>query len=116
MREREGIMVYRQWPAAVLMALALGLTASTSNAYPVMRNGVFVRDADRNLFLVLDGQRHRVPIYPLYPDEVDAIPESGRWVVPGEDGTMSLGEYPHWERHPEVMPGTTHPGLFPTRP
>lgn len=107
--------MHRTWLLVALLSIVVGWSGGSATAQPSIPNGVFVRDADRNLFLVLDGKRHRVPVYPLYPDEVEAIPESGQWVVPGEDGGIEIGAYPHWERHPEVMPGQ-QPGLFPARP
>lgn len=105
-----------RWLVAVLVAVLIGWARDSAAAQPAVPGGVFVRDADRNLFLVLDGERHRVPVYPLSPEEVEAIPESGRWIVPSAAGGIEPGDNPHWERHPEVVPGTTAPGLFPARP
>ena len=106
----------RRWLLAVTVALITGWVTDAATAQPAIPNGAFVRDADRELFLVLDGQRHRVLVYPAYPDEVAAIPESGRFIVPGPEGNVAVGENPHWERPPQIMPGTTAPGLFPQRP
>lgn len=81
------------------LGLGLGLLVAVLSgpirAEPRIPDGVFVKDSAETVWLVLDGRRVRVPIYPATHDEVAAIPVNGRWLVP-QDGAVVLGPQPEW--------------------
>jgi len=75
--------------------LLIALLSRPTGAEPRIPDGTFVRDAGDAVWLVLEGRRVRVPIYPATHDEVAAIPMSGQWLVP-QDGGVVLGSRPAW--------------------
>jgi hypothetical protein len=77
------------------LALLITLLSGPTRAEPRIPDGAFVRDASDAVWLVLEGRRVRVPIYPATHDEVAAIPVNGQWLVP-QDGTVVLGSRPVW--------------------
>jgi hypothetical protein len=82
----------------VLVVAAFGLgRASAQSAIP---DGVFVRDSADNTWLVSGGARSVVPIYEADDADIQALPESGRWVVPASGGLVALGDRPEWGEDP----------------
>jgi hypothetical protein len=83
--------------AALMLGLGflVALLSGPIRAEPRIPDGVFVKDSADTVWLVLDGRRVRVPIYPATHDEVVAIPVNGQWLVP-QDGAVVLGSQPEW--------------------
>jgi hypothetical protein len=60
----------------------------------VLPDGVFVNDSAGTTWLVIGGQRAKVPFYPASDDVISAVADSGQWVVPGDGGVLTLGAQP----------------------
>lgn len=85
------------------ITLAAIMVTMTAHAQGDIPNGAFVRDATGVLWLVSNGARVRVPIHPAPADQVAAIPETDRWLVPLSDGTLTFGDQPEWGTVPTVL-------------
>src|SRR5881227_721238 len=89
-------MRFRRWARALalvaLAAMAFGMGRGSAQA--VLPDGVFVRDSGGTTWLIIGGQRAKVPFYPAGDDVIGAVPDSGQWVVPGEGGILTLGPQP----------------------
>lgn len=81
--------------SVLALTVVVALTASVGGAQSNLPEGAFVRDAGGTVWLVHQGRRVQVPIYPATDDEVDAIPVDGQWLVP-QDGKLVLGARPSW--------------------
>lgn len=62
--------------------------------------GAVVLDEHGNPWVVLDRQRYRLPIYPLDPGAIDAIPAADQWIVPSSRDGWTLGPRPEWASEP----------------
>ncbi|MCC6179388.1 MAG: DUF4352 domain-containing protein [Chloroflexi bacterium] len=80
----------------VLVILIVGLLVGQVSAQTAVPNGAFVKDAAGDVWLVLGGERLRVPLYPSDEATITAIPDSGKWVVPTSEGGVAAGERPDW--------------------
>ncbi len=89
-------MRFRRWARALaLVALAvMAFGMGRGSAQPVLPDGVFVKDSGGTTWLVIGGQRAKVPFYPAGDDVINAVPDSGQWVVPGDGGILTLGGQP----------------------
>jgi hypothetical protein len=98
-------MRFRRWVSVLaLMVLAFGLgRASVGVAQGILPDGVFVRDSGGGIWLVIGGQRARVPFFPASDEAIFATADSGMWVVPGEGGMLTLGGQPDFVNAPPVM-------------
>lgn len=83
----------RRAMVGLLVALMSVESARAQGAVP---NGVFVRQSDGTIWLILDGQRVRVPIWEASEPEIAAVPASDQWAVMNESGTISPGGRPAW--------------------
>jgi hypothetical protein len=86
----------------------IALAAGVGRAQPNVPESAFVRDVGGTVWLVHQGRRVQVPIYPATDDEVDAIPIDGQWLVP-QDGKLVLGSRPAWldaDREGEARQGS----------
>jgi hypothetical protein len=82
--------------ALVALAFWLGHGSSNLSAQAVVPDGTFVRSSDGTVWLVTGGQRAKVPFFPAVDDVINAIPDSGSWVVAGEGGALALGGQPDY--------------------
>jgi hypothetical protein len=91
-------MRLRRWVSVVaLMVLAFGMgRASAGVAQALLPDGVFVRDSAGNVWLIVSGQRAKVPFRPATDDAINSVADSGLWVVPGEGGALTLGSQPDY--------------------
>jgi hypothetical protein len=84
-----------------------------ASAQPAIPNGVFVRDGAGSYWLVLDGQRVGVPVFATGQGVADDLPISARWIIPADNGGLTLGNRPAWHADPiaslwtdrEIIPG-----------
>jgi len=84
------------WLVMIVLAFGLG-HASAQGTIP---DGAFVRDSADNTWLVSGGTKSIVPIYPAGDDDIQPLPESGRWVVADSGGLVRLGDRPEWGEDP----------------
>lgn len=116
MRPRRPRCSARRALPILALATVIALAAGVGRAQPRVPDGAFVQDAGGAVWLVHEGRRVRVPIYPATEDEVAAIPLDGQWLVP-RDGALVLGARPSWldaDREGEPRPGggtASHDGL-----
>ena len=80
------------WCALVFAAL----WAVSVSAQPVIPNGVFVRESNGQIWLVLDGQRVSLPVWQATDEQIASLPVSDRWAVMNEAGAMVSGNQPAW--------------------
>lgn len=71
------------------------LTASTV-AQTAIPNGVFVKSSEGFLWLVLDGQRVKIPVWAASDADIAALPEPDRWAVANDAGAIVAGDRPAW--------------------
>src|SRR3954452_13563965 len=102
-------MRFRRWVSVLaLMALAFGLgRASVGTAQAVLSDGLFVRDSGGNTWLIIGGQRARVPFRPATDDAIFSVPDSGQWVVPGDGGGLTLGAQPDFVNASPIIIGNS---------
>ncbi len=82
---------------AVSALLAMMIGAGAVLAQPAVPSFTFVRDSAGNVWMVADGQKYSVAFYPASDAQIQAIPDSGQWVVPNETGSMIMaGDRPSW--------------------
>lgn len=107
---------------AGLMALMIGWSGGSATAQSTIPSGVFVQDGSGWMWLVIDGQRVNIPVWPATDDEVKALPRSDRWAVTNDAGAIVPGDPPLW-----LVPGgdapisgqraqPSVPGVSPTDP
>jgi hypothetical protein len=103
-------MRFRKWAAVrcasvlVLVVLVFGLGRVSAQA--ALPDGVFVRDSGGTIYLIIGGQRARVPFYPATDGVINSVPDSGQYVVPGTAGTLlMLGPQPDFVNQPPVAVG-----------
>jgi hypothetical protein len=85
---------------ALFLALAIlapwWITASSVLGQSSIPNGVFVQNSDGLVWLVLDGQRVKIPVWPAADDEIAAVPVADSWAVMNDDGAIVAGDRPAW--------------------
>ena len=97
----------------LMLPAVVSFAADGGFAQADIPDGAFVQDAGGAVWLLVEGRRVRVPIYPMSDDEVAALPLDGRWLVP-QDGIVALGDRPAWldaEREGEFGAGGGIVGL-----
>lgn len=82
-------------PVAIAVIGTWCLT-TVSSAQSSIPNGVFVRNSEGLLWLVLDGQRVKIPVWPASDEEIAALPVADRWAVMNADGAIVAGDRPAW--------------------
>jgi hypothetical protein len=81
--------------ALALVSLAvLVFGIGRGSAQPALPDGVFVKDSGGQIWLIIGGQRAKVPFYPAGDDVINSVADSGQWVVPGDGGILTLGAQP----------------------
>jgi len=68
----------------------------------LLPDGVFVRSSDGTVWLIIGGQRAKVPFFPANDDVINAVPDSGQYVVSGEGGNLALGGQPAYVNAPPI--------------
>jgi hypothetical protein len=87
-------------------ALAGALVASSCfvgrvTAQAPIPNWTYLRDSGGSVWLVVEGTRLGIPLYPATDEEIAALPFAGKWVIPGE--APSFGDTPpDWAQKPAV--------------
>lgn len=95
----------------VLVAIfATWAVTTVTTAQSTIPNGVFVKNSEGLLWLVLDGQRVKIPVWSATDDEIAALPVPDRWAVMNDAGAIVAGDRPAWLDGP----GTTSPIATPT--
>jgi hypothetical protein len=89
----------------VLLALAfwLGRGSSGLSAQSLLPDGVFVKDSGGTVWLIIGGQRAKVPFMPATDEVINSVPDSGQWVVSGDGGGLTLGAQPDYVNAPPVV-------------
>jgi hypothetical protein len=82
--------------ALAVLAFWLGRGTGSLSAQQVVPDGVFVRSGDGTVWLIIGGQRAKVPFFPAADDVINSIPDSGQFVVAGEGGSLALGGQPDY--------------------
>jgi hypothetical protein len=96
--------------ALAVLAFWLGRGTESLSAQPLLPDGVFVRDSGGTVWLIIGGQRAKVPFMPATDEVINAVPDSGAWVVQGEGGTLALGGQPDYvNAAPVSMQSTATP-------
>src|SRR3954470_8283847 len=88
--------------ALAVLAFWLGHGSSNLSAQPLLPDGVFVRSSDGTIWLIIGGQRAKVPFFPANDDVINAVPDSGQFVVSGEGGNLALGGQPPYVNAPPI--------------
>jgi hypothetical protein len=70
--------------------------ASPTTAQSGIPDGVFVREGDGTVWLVLNGQRVGLALWAASDDDIRALPKSDRWAVMNDDGAIVAGDRPGW--------------------
>lgn len=86
-------------PVVLAIAITWYATSATA-AQSAIPNGVFVKDMRGQVWLVLDGKRVKVALWPADVLAVQAIPESGEWAVMNSTGGIVAGAQPAWYVYP----------------
>lgn len=85
--------------AALPVLLAIfgtwAITTATT-AQSSIPNGVFVKNSDGLIWLVMDGQRVKIPVWPASDEEIAALPVPDRWAVMNDAGAIVAGDRPSW--------------------
>lgn len=91
-------MSYRGKTLPVLAAIVATwtITSASVTAQSSIPNGVFVRNSEGLVWLILDGQRIKIPVWAATDDEIVAVPVSDRWAVMNADGAIIGGDAPAW--------------------
>jgi hypothetical protein len=79
--------------AISLPAVSAAPRASAQGAIP---DGVFVRESNGTVWLVIGGQRVAVPIWQAGDADIAALPKSDLWAVMNDGGAVSGGSRPAW--------------------
>jgi hypothetical protein len=84
--------------AALLVAVAIIATwwVTTSSAQSAIPNGVFVKNSEGLVWLVLVGQRVKIPVWAASDEEIAAVPVADRWAVMNDAGAIVAGDRPAW--------------------
>jgi hypothetical protein len=82
-------------PVLVAIAATWWLT-TPSVAQSSIPNGVFVRNSEGVLWLVMDGQRVKIPVWSASDEEIAALPVPDRWAVMNDAGAIVAGDRPAW--------------------
>jgi hypothetical protein len=89
----------RRQMLAVTMAVsfsAQAISVPRTFAQGNIPNGVFVRETNGRVWLILNGQRVAVPIWPTNDNDIAALLQSGRYAVMNDSGSIVAGERPSW--------------------
>src|SRR4051794_5101447 len=95
-----------RWAGLLVLAVLvfwLGRGSSSLSAQSLLPDGVFVRDSGGTVWLIVGGQRAKVPFLPAADDVIASVPDSGQWVVQGEGGMLTLGGQPDYVSAPPIM-------------
>jgi hypothetical protein len=87
----------------VLVAIAATWWVTSASAQSTIPNGVFVQNSAGLLWLVLDGQRVKIPVWPASDDDIAALPVPDRWAVMNDAGAIVAGDAPAWLGSAPVM-------------
>lgn len=79
--------------AAVVVTWGVARTTAAQSSIP---NGVFVRNSDGLVWLVLEGERIKIPVWQASDEEIAAIPVFDRWAVMDAVGAIVAGDRPAW--------------------
>lgn len=79
-----------------LLAVLVLVQVAPIQAQSSIPNGVFVRSGEGLLWLVLDGQRVKIPVWGAVDADIAALPESDRWAVMNDSGAIVAGDRPAW--------------------
>lgn len=80
----------------ILATSMLMVTMSRVGAQGGIPDGVFVRESNGTVWLVLGGQRISVPIWQASDADIAALPDSGQWAVMNDGGAITSGDRPAW--------------------
>lgn len=80
----------------VIVAIVTTWCLTTASAQSTIPNGVFVRNSEGLVWLVLDGQRVKIPVWTASDDDIAALPVSDRWAMMNDDGSIVAGDRPAW--------------------
>lgn len=83
-----------RWLPALLMVLCL--TTFPASAQSTIPDGVFVKNSQGLVWLVLSGQRVKLPVWPASDDDIAALPVSDSWAVMNDVGAIVPGDVPSW--------------------
>jgi len=99
-----GSAAVRLMGVVALVVLAFGFGRVSAQA--ILPDGVFVRDRGGTIWLIIGGQRAKVPFYPAADDAIGAVPDSGQWIIPGTGGSLlALGAQPSFVNQAPVILG-----------
>lgn len=82
--------------ALVVAVVATWALTTLTAAQSTIPNGVFVKNSQGFIWLVVDGQRIKIPVWPASDADVAALPEVDRWAVANETGAVVAGDRPSW--------------------
>lgn len=82
-------------PLVAAIALTWGLARATA-AQSSIPNGVFVRNSEGLVWLVLEGERIKIPVWQATDEEIAAVPVFDRWAVMDAVGAIVAGDRPAW--------------------
>lgn len=82
-------------PVLIAIVVTWALTIGTS-AQSNIPNGVFVKSSEGLVWLVLEGQRIKIPVWPASDDDIAALPVADRWTVMNDAGAIVAGDRPAW--------------------
>ena len=85
-----------RWLLMVLVALLIGWGGGATSAQSEIPDGVFVQDDSGWMWLILEGKRVNIPVWPAAGKDVLAIPRSDRWAVLNAGGAIGPGDPPAW--------------------
>lgn len=99
---------------AIIATWAITIT-SVGAAQSSIPDGVFVRDVDGVVWLVLGGQRVNLAIWGASQEEIAALPRSDRWATMNDAGAIVAGDRPVWFAGQEAPTGATDAPVASTR-
>jgi hypothetical protein len=107
--------MYRAGRAAVIITVVVAFWLGRASAQGTIPNGVFVRNSEGGIWLVLDGQRVRLPIWQAADEEIAGLPLADRWAVMNDAGAIIAGDRPLWLGEPVqtvASPEPSEPARF----
>lgn len=96
---------------AIVLIVVVTFWLGRASAQGTIPNGVFVRNSEGGIWLVLDGQRVRLPIWQASDEEIAGIPLADRWAVMNDASAIVDGDRPSWlgESTQAVTPSVDSP-------
>lgn len=79
--------------AAIVVTWGVARTTVAQSSIP---NGVFVRNSEGLVWLVLEGERIKIPVWQATDEEIAAVPVFDRWAVMDAVGAIVAGDRPAW--------------------